>query len=330
MTPNNTPPDEYARIDDEAAAWAARRLSGGFTKDDRAAFDRWLATDKRHVEAVKEYLEIADESAHAGATAGLQSAANDEAKQRGIATSRRWLIAAPAIAASVFAAFFFMSVKPQHSETVRYATGRGETLSVNLPDGSTVTLNTDTAIAVLYEDHQRLVSLESGEAFFEVTRNERAPFIVEAEKAQVRVLGTAFTLHSADDEASVCVHSGTVTVRPKLLGKRDAALRLTAGEHVAIDASGDAGPVGTFMPSEAATWRRGYLKFEETPLADVVEDVNRYFVTQIRLEDPSLGAAPVSGRIELEDQDVAVRALSVALSLRVERRGATIVLKADE
>ncbi len=331
MTTNNSSAVELARIDDAAAAWAARRLSGDFTKRDQVEFDAWLAADARHAPAVREYLAIADQSALAAAAAGKRSAANDSMDRGRPLSRRRWLIAGPAIAASLAAALVLSSVVDRGAPVAeQYATAKGDTLNVDLPDGSVVTLNTDTAITVSFEADRRIVSLDRGEAFFDVAHDKSAPFVVEADNAEVTVLGTSFTLRSAIDRAIICVHDGTVAVKPQALSKRGSLVRLGAGEQVAINDSGEASQIREFAPSEAATWRRGYLMFDQTPLSNVIEEVNRYFETQITLGDPALGDAPVSGRIEISDQAVAVRALSVALSLQAEVDDSFIVLKSDD
>lgn len=315
------------RINDAAAVWAARRLSGNFGASEKRAFQDWLAADPRHEVAIKEYLDIAETSALAGKISGVSSAANDEKK----ATDRRaWLVAVPALAASLFAAFFFFGITSQPPDEIKnLATMRGETHEAALSDGSVVTLNTNTQLTVLIDENSRKATLTRGEAFFDVAHDETKPFIVSGGAADVQVLGTSFTVQATPDGDSIVrVHSGVVSVQPNL--SDDAApIRLDASQAVVVRNSGSVGAISSFSPSEDATWRLGYLEFEKTPLHDVVADLNRYFEPQIELDDHTIGDTPVTGRFDLSDQAVAVRALSIALSLEVDQQDpSAIILKA--
>lgn len=326
---DSTLANDAVRIDSEAAAWAAKRLSGDFTGSQRHEFERWLAADHRHSDAMAEYMEIAEISALAGAAAGLKQAANDEPHAK---PTRRWLVAAPAIAASFFAMIAIVATRfePDVKENT-YVTARGETRDINLEDGTQISLNTNSALTVTYEKDRRHAVLKRGEAFFDVARDVSRPFVVDAADAQATVLGTSFTVRAKNDESIVCVHTGIVSVVPAEAVRTATPVRLTAGEQVAVAASGETSAVNRFEVEEAATWREGYLQFEETPLAAVIDDLNRYYEPQLEIADPSLGDAPVTGRFDINDQDVAIRALSVALSLKAEPRGtALIILSADD
>src|SRR3546814_11678062 len=80
-----------------------------------------------------------------------------------------------------------------------YRTGTGEMRNVTLSDGSSVTLDTGSAIAVNYGDGRRGVRLLAGRAWFDVAHDERHPFTVSAADARVRVTGTAFDVGLDDD-----------------------------------------------------------------------------------------------------------------------------------
>lgn len=330
MRNENNDADENARIDHQAAAWVARRLSGDFSDRDRAELEAWLAQDARHSIAFKDYLALANTGSLAGLASGAAKAANDE-PALGKRKTRRWLIAAPAIAASLFAASVFLPQSPTVEPSLeRFATDRGELRDVILADGSIVTLNTDTVLTVTFSDAARFARLEQGEAFFDITRDTSRPFTVEANGAKARVLGTSFTVLSDGNEANICVHSGRVAVTPTAIGAND-SFDLTAGETVSISVDQGTGTLATFDPDLGATWREGYLAYQNEPLQVVVTELNRYYKRQIRLDEPSLGTVPVTGRFDINDQRVAVEALSIALALRAENRGPSeIILKADD
>lgn len=333
MTDLNTGHGDFRRIDDQAAAWAAKRLSGAFNKTDEGSLNAWLDADPRHSIALAEYMAIADASALAGVAGGKQQPANDEPAVAASQPQRRWLLlGAPALAASLAAGFFFFAAIQQSSPTIeRFATALGETRDVSLSDGTIVTLNTDTILTYRIENDERRAYIERGEVFFNVAHDEARPFIVDAGDARATVLGTSFTVHKAANKSIICVLSGTVAVSPLTEGTTSNPLRLEAGQTVEVTSVGAFSAINAFDTNLAATWRHGYLYFDQTPLESVVTDLNRYFTPKIELGDATLGGAPISGRIELDDQDVAIRAISVALSLEADRNEAgKIVLRADE
>ena len=332
MTDINTGRDESCEIDSQAAAWAARKLSGAYSKRDESSLNSWLDADPRHAIALAEYLSIAEASALAGAAGGKQQFANDDSVDANRKRRRGLLIGAPALAASLAAGLFFVAtIQQSPTKTDRFATAFGETRDVSLPDGSMATLNTDTILTFSDERGERHARVERGEVFFDVAHDETRPFVVVTGDARATVLGTSFTVDRRDGKSIVSVLSGTVEVSPLTETETPSQLRLEAGQMVAVASTGAISAINTFETDIAATWRHGYLHFSQTPLEDVVSDLNRYFSPQITLGDPKLGAAPVSGRIELDDQEVAIRAISVALSLEADRSSAgAIILRADE
>ncbi len=332
MTDLNTGRGELRRIDDQAAAWAAKQLSGVFSKVDEAELGAWLDADPRHSIALAEYMEIAEASALAGAAGGKRRHANDE-PALDAQPQRRWLqYGVPAIAASLFAAFFVFAVfQSPPSKGERFATALGETREVSLPDGTMATLNTNTVLTYAFVDGERQAKIEQGEVFFDVAHDASQPFIVDAGDARATVLGTSFTVHKETSRSVVSVMSGVVAVTPATKSLRMKSLRLEAGQTVSVNASGAFSTINDFDENVAATWRHGYLFFDQTPLEHVVSDLNRYFIPKIELGNADLGSTPVSGRVELDDQDVAIRAISVALSLEADRTETDkIVLRANE
>ena len=202
-----------------------------------------------------------------------------------------------------------------------YETARGEMREVVLADGSSITLNTDSAISVRYEKNQRNVSLDRGEALFVVAHAPERPFIVASDAMQVQVLGTSFNVYAKGEETVVSVLSGVVEVK----SDRDPAeksskemMTLTSGQQVAVLSDGDMTGVERFDTNAVISWRLGRAYYENEPLSDVIADLNRYFPREISIGDDSLDDVPVTGSFDLGDQSVAVEAIKVALSLHAE------------
>lgn len=323
---------ERARIDDEAAAWCARTLSGNITETQKAELERWRSADPRHDAAYRDYMELAEASAAAGAAARADESALRRSHAETVRMRPYWsrraalLWAAPAVAAVLaFGLLLGPILNSSPAYTERYATRLGEIREIELPDGSVLALNTNTAVEVSLTKTARTILLERGEAYFTVARDERRPFTVNAASAAATALGTAFTVRMIENVSRICVHTGSVAVATTITGRTSRPVTLAAGETVDVDEK-SVSPVSDFEASKAATWREGYAHYENVALSRVIQDLNRYYAKPMTIADPRLADIPVTGRFEISDQDLTVEALSIALSLRVERSGSSLLL----
>lgn len=194
-----------------------------------------------------------------------------------------------------------------------YLTATGGSQRVALSDGSTVTLNTGSAIAVSYDARERRIRLLKGEAYFEVAKDADYPFVVAAAGGEVRAVGTAFSVRDNGDGAAVELVEGSVDVL-------DAASRnrLIAGQAASFSAGRIEVRDGRI--GDMALWRRGYLQFDALPLAQAVAEINRYRPGQVLLLNDQLAGQRISGLFRLDALDQAVNHLQTAVpSLRVTR-----------
>jgi len=171
------------------------------------------------------------------------------------------------------------------------------------------------------------VTLDEGQAVFDVAHDARRPFVIAAGDRTVRVVGTQFDVRRRDGRLSVTVARGAVEVRPAD-GAPGRAYRLHPGQRLDHQ-EGQAGvSVAAAEPQEVLGWRSGRLVYRGQPLADVVADLNQQFATPIRIDDAALAAAPVSGVLILDDQDAVIRRLSLLLPISAVRSDQGVVLKA--
>ena len=311
-------------IESDAARWAARTLSGNMEPAEKSDLERWLMADSRHQYAFDSYIEItelASEAHDAAAAASLERELEVFASER--ASRWSWLVAAPAMAASIAAAaLFFGLMTNSQPQPERYATARGETAVITLQDGSAVSLNTNSVLEVSFSSDERSVSLARGEALFDVVRDAERPFVVSSSTAEARVLGTRFNVRATDEATVVSVLSGVVevdAVKETLRKTKDIAVTLIAGQETVISSASTSKDVRTFNPDAVTSWLRGKAVYENQPLSAVISDLNRYYTTQFVLGDESLGDIPVSGGFDLKDQTITMEALEIALSLRAEK-----------
>lgn len=323
-------------VDDQAAAWAARMLSGSVTKQEKQALKDWLSKNDERRKAYAEYMEIADAAQRPanGPAAEILEKDLEEfaARESGKKARRYWYAAPPALAACLAAALFFSGVfTPPSSPSAppeRHQTARGETLEVDLADGSRIVLNTNTVVEVLYADQERRVLLEKGEALFEVAPAPERPFIVNAHTAEVVVVGTIFNVRALEAETTVSVLSGTVNVSVE--AQAATTVTLGAGQALSGDAGAVFGDVYAIDTQAVAAWRRGMAYYDNEPLTSMISDLNRYYRVPLVIGDETLAGIPVTGGFDVTNQDATVQALAVALSLEADRQASAIVLKRRE
>jgi transmembrane sensor len=210
----------------------------------------------------------------------------------------------------------------------RYATVKGERRHFQLADGSTVDLNAGTRLSVRFDREGRHVSLDEGQAVFDVAHDAARPFLIAAGDRTIRVVGTQFDVRRRDGRLAVTVARGAVEVRPTE-GAGGKAYRLHPGQRLEhVEGAPDA-LVSAAEAEDVLAWRGGRLIYRGQPLSEVVADLNEQFPTPIRIEDPSLAAEPISGVLVLDDQAAVIRRLALLVPIRTVRSDAGVVLRRD-
>ncbi|WP_439495673.1 FecR family protein [Bosea sp. (in: a-proteobacteria)] len=306
--------DERDTILDQAAEWYMRRDAGGFTAAEGLRLRTWLAADPRHREAFDE-IEV---------TWSLMGHAAFDDRPRAAPAPPAWrrqLMVATAIAASIVLGIGYLFDIPTRLRADAY-TATGETRLVRLDDGSTVMLDTASAIAVDYTQQARRIRLLGGEAVFTVAPDTGRPFLVESQNGESRALGTAFAVRDDGAGATVTVLESKVGVA---LPDRQAEIRLTPGQQVSYTSLG-LGPVEQVDADVETAWRRGKLIFVDKPLGSVVDALNRYHRGRIQITDAAIRSRPVSGVFEIGDPLRVLDALEASLDLRSTRLTSYLVL----
>jgi transmembrane sensor len=194
-------------------------------------------------------------------------------------------------------------------------TGVGEQRVVRLADGSRVRLDTNSRVTVSL-GRERRISLERGQALFEVAKDAAHPFVVSAAGAEVRALGTEFAVRrGADRNVSVVLVHGTVRVDDSLAGR----VLLHPGQTVSVVA----GAIGNVRATDleiATSWTSGRLVFRDMPLAGAVAEMNRYGAATIILDRSPKVPMLVNGSFDSGDTEAFVAATEAIFGLRADRR----------
>ena len=185
------------------------------------------------------------------------------------------------------------------------STRHGEQRPIALADGSTIQLNTDTAITWRMAGNERRVILERGEAFSDVAKDATRPFVVEVGKSEVRVVGTQFSVRRQTEQVEVVVKEGRVNIVPDTgpLGVIAAKVELTRGNQAQMESGSHQVAVASVDADRLTAWRTGSLEFDGMTLDDVVTEVNRYTDTRLVIGHDSLKSQRISGRVRVGDID---------------------------
>lgn len=209
---------------------------------------------------------------------------------------------------------------------LHYETARGQMLDVALADGSSLHLNGATSLDVTLEDHRRSVTMQRGEAYFDVAHLPDRPFTVTAGGSTTLVLGTAFNLDLATGGVRLAVYRGKVRFGD--VAARGAAVIVPAGWRTRF-ADGRAQPPTRFDAAQKG-WRDGWLDIDAMPLDDLVDALNRRGGPLIAPPPPSLRAVAVSGRFRLDSPQALLDAMGLAYGFRTTRTGAQLRLEATD
>jgi transmembrane sensor len=200
-----------------------------------------------------------------------------------------------------------------------HATPRGALARLPLPDGSTLTLDADSAVDVRLYGARREVRLHRGGAFFDVARDPDRPFVVLAGAARVTVLGTRFAVQAEPDGVEVSVESGRVAVEGLTAVPHAAPLVLTAGEAARVDNDSLARPLPARAAVPVAAWRDGWLELDHVPLGRVAHRLNRYRTgAPVRVE-PAAASLPVLARVDIARSERWLQGLPALLPVTVQR-----------
>lgn len=316
------------QIDAKAADFVIRADRGPLTAADQASLDAWLEEDSRHLGAYTRALAVFSQAKRAKAL-GPQfdpDTYRDYADLDAAASSRRGFLRYGSVAA---AAVLFVAVAWQMLPGgASYETQLGQVRTVTLEDGSRVTLNTETKIAVRFDDKKRHVILREGEAFFEVVRDTGRPFTVEAGRAAAKVVGTKFSvMRLASAPVEVMVKEGSVQVGDVFKDSANPIL-VKANTRVIVPQK-DSYMVQSLSPADLdrrLTWRHGMLSFENTPLVQAVEAFSRYSRLEIEIRGAEIAAEPITGYFASDNPRMFAETVADIMQLQLRQTGDTIVL----
>jgi transmembrane sensor len=323
---------EESDIDVQAAQWVVRLDGRTPTPAEQRLLRQWLAQDVRHLGAYARARAIYLQFDRLRAPSSTRPH-SDAAPRVPRLTRRRALLWATA--GGLVAGLSGVALFGRRSVQEEYSTRIGEMRREPLPDGSAVTLNTGTTLAVTYTERSREVKLVRGEVLVEAAADPVRLFTLDALGTHIITDSAAFAVRVLSaDQVQVMVQNGQVrVVQP-----------FSPSKAVTLPANTLALPSGAAGPGEAAkltaeridpaeverrlAWQRGQLSFEDVTLDDSLQEFARYGDVRVVIDDPSIGSLKVVGLFSTSDPIGFARTVAISLRLRLEMRGGVAHLKA--
>ena len=199
-----------------------------------------------------------------------------------------------------------------------FSTANKERLKVELPDGSVAELNSASRISFLetFSDSIREVHL-NGEAFFSVTKGTK-PFIVKTGNASTRVLGTKFDIWARQQVTRVIVKEGRV----KLTAGKDDSKGVVLLQNQTSTLTENEKPTvpENINADNLIGWMTGKLVFAQTPLGEIINEIERHYDTQVILAVDSLKNRTLTGAVKSNDVDSVLAMICLTLNLDFKKQ----------
>lgn len=295
---------------EEASRWVVRHSGQGMDAQAQAEFEAWYRADASHADA---YERLARLWRRMGEI------------DRGKLAPRRTRKRGAAAALAVLAAWPAWQLLRAPHPGADYTTG-AEVRRVALPDGSSATLDADSAIAIDFAPGKREVRLLAGRALFAAA--PRAPggpdFTVVTPDASAAALGTRYVVAREADGTRVAVYEHRVAVHC-LVCQDDAALVLDAGQEAAVSATGITRLAAS--PEPAPDWSQGLLAFNNVALPEAAARLSRYGGKHILVLGDTARRLRVSGTASIGDPKRALELLLAQAKVGITELPGLLILR---
>lgn len=293
----------------EAADWVVTLRYDKASDKEHAAFENWRQQSPAHEAAWARAESVLGTFQQLPSGLGKQvlDSLSDKGRRRSLRLLSLLLIAAPV-------GVITWRQQPWQEWTADLSTSTGERKSVKLADGTQLTLNTASAVNILFSRSERRIQLKNGELLITTHLDPSPiyrPFVVETSQGLVQALGTRFSIRTLEDKTLVSVFQDTVEIRPRY----GVPFKLSAGQQTVFSNKQVQTPIG--VDDTAALWEQGMLLAKNMRLEDVLAEMSRYRSGILRCH-PEVAGMRVSGAISVSNTDTGLALLAQSLPLRVE------------
>ncbi|MEN5179413.1 FecR domain-containing protein [Comamonas testosteroni] len=302
----------------QAAHWYACLRDGQACASERAAWQTWLAAAEGHALAWQQVQEISRAFEPVRALPNVREAAEGlQAANQRMRVRRRVLASCALLTTGGLAGALSWRQGWLPDQVMAWGadahTHTGELKQMRLADGSTLWLNTGSAVDVRFGASERRLVLLAGEVFV-TTAHDARPLLVQTTDGQMRALGTRFNVQLGNSATELTVFEGAVEVCTTTSGS---TLVVAAGQRTRFTRARIEQP--DIADSARQAWTQGRLIANNLPLREFVVEMRRYRKGYLGVAD-AVADLEVYGSFPAQDSDRALKMLSLALPVRIEQR----------
>ncbi|MEM9989098.1 MAG: FecR domain-containing protein [Pseudomonadota bacterium] len=331
MTQNKVIPLPNAdQIEEEASIWVTRIAEGNMSVEDAEALHKWLNQSAKHAETFEtlaqfwgglDFVQGLNDYAHS-VTAEKSFHEEKKAYQQQQLRTFSVVALAACLCLTIGATIFYRISNMPKSYDGIYETAIGVQQQIDLPDGTQITLNTDSRINVNYTKDKRVIRLTRGEAYFDVAPNPERTFSVVTDVGVVTALGTEFSVRLSSELLDVVVTEGRVALTQETITALSPPpiAQLDAGQATVFNrAKNSVSTIAAVEIEEAVDWRDGELFFNGETLEQVIAELQRYTEINIEIADDSLKQQQIVAYYKVGNLDRMFDALNVMSSIEIEK-----------
>ncbi len=202
----------------------------------------------------------------------------------------------------------------------------GQKTLVVLPDSSYVWLNSGSSLKYSgnFNVKEREVVL-NGEAFFDVKKDETKRFRVQTGILTVQVYGTTFNLKNYENDLTqeITVSEGKVGVSDKTKEIR----QLTPGQQVILNKNTKKLSFSVADPDIVSSWKNNEMRFDNTPFAEVVKYLERWYGVSINIDPLMVGKHNYTFKIKTESLTEMLEKIKLMTSIEYEINGKDVIIR---
>ena len=318
-------------MDQQITALFRKYLSNSATADEMKELDEWIASNEDFHDWLENQVDNSSAEMDAEKQADILAKIHEkiavQSKQKFVLPGWAKTVAAVALIVlmAVSAAIYFRSNQPNMIQYAEIGALRGQKASVTLPDGTKITLNSESTLkySTNYNQSDRAVELV-GEAYFEVAKNKKIPFVVKAGKLEIEAKGTAFNIkaYPTDNSISTTLTEGKIEVKTPV-----DVLSMIPNERMEYNNAGQTFRKLTLTDAEGSIgWLNDELSFENATLAEVVANFSRIYNIDIQFASESIKEQRFTGKINNNSLLSVLRIISLTSPIRFEQKDSVVIL----
>jgi len=330
-------------MEDQIWNYIIKRLTGVETEDSKLFLDQWLVLSEENVKLYNEVVQLWKLTGDAHKTSLEENGsilvhpAVEHNKRKTFKGIIKYGVAASLAVFTSLSVYYLSKSKSQVDDVeIAYTVHKavyGKVMKVTLPDSSIVWLNAGSEVIYPKDFHARKVRFIQlvGEAFFEVTHNEKQPFVVESGSLKTIVYGTSFNISSYQDhkQSSVTVKTGKVGVLRKedLLSK---PTMLLPGNRLVYHRDNGKLEKSNVYSEDVANWITGGLAFDQATPEEVFATLKRKFDVEFNLKGSDFEGCKLTAKFPNQSLETILNTLSASLQIKFKENGKTIEVKGGQ